>query len=186
MDVAKLESLLEGAEESDTLEFKQAMSWDRNSLVRDILALSNTVDGGHIIIGIEDETLVRQGLNEDQVASFNIETMRDGVRKYADPLVEFRCDIVEDSDGRSFAVIEVNTFSELPVICARGGDDVNEGDIYFRSRRGRPQSSRVSSSSDMREIIENSISRRYRSLRRVGLVPADPPEYDYDAELGDL
>jgi predicted HTH transcriptional regulator len=186
MTTDELEGLLDGAEETDTLEFKGAMNWERHSLTRDILAMANVLDGGTIIIGIEDQTLMRQGLNEEQCASFNIEIMRDQVAPYAHPDVEFRCEIVPDRQALQFAVIQVSPFRDIPVICARDAPGLNAGDIYFRSRRRRPESVRISSSSEMRDIIEAAIVRRSSNLRRVGLVPITLNSFDYEAELEGL
>ena len=186
MTTDELESLLDGAEETDTLEFKGAMSWERYSLTRDILAMANVLDGGTIIVGIEDQTLARQGLGDDQCSSFNIEEMRDQVAPFAHPEVEFRCEIVTDRIGLQFAVIQVSPFRDIPVICAKDAKGLNAGDIYFRSRRRRPESVRISSSTEMRDIIEAAIVRRSANLNRVGLVPATLDRYDYESELGGL
>ncbi len=198
MTTDELEALIEGGEETDSLEFKGAMTWDVRTLVRDILAMANVIDGGRIVIGVEDETFVRQGLLEDQVQSYNLDIMRDQVAPYADPNVQFRCAIVTGQDGLRFAVIDVASFETVPVLCRRDGPDVNRGDIYFRSRSGRPSSARVNNSSDMRDIIEAATMRSARRLGRLGFVansatvhpiaePFDAVQlYDYDAELGDL
>lgn len=181
-----LESLLAGAQETDTVEFKAAMSWDAKTFVKDILAMANVIDGGAIIIGVEDASFVRQGLTARQIATYDYDIMRDQIDPYADPRVIFTKQIVQDAAGRSYAVIEVAPFEEMPVICARDGADVHRGVIYVRSRSRRPESARVSRTEDMREIIESSISRRSRSLRRAGFVPATEVQHALDAELGDL
>jgi predicted HTH transcriptional regulator len=182
----ELEALLEGSEETPTLEFKGPMTWDKHSLAKDILAMVNVPDGGIIVFGIEDETLRRLGLSSDQAASFNQDEMRDQIAPYADPHVVFRCEIVTDRAGLRYAVLQVSPFEEIPVVCRRNGPDVKEGVIYFRSQERRPQSAPVGSSSDMRSIIETSIVRRLRSLRRIGFSEKPALAYDYDAELGGL
>jgi predicted HTH transcriptional regulator len=186
MDTEVLESLLEGAEETDSLEFKGAMAWDKATLVKDILAMANVLDGGRIVIGVEDRTFVRQGLSPEDLATYDIDIMRDQIAPFADPLVVFSRVIVEDRNGINYVVIEVSPFEEIPVICKRDGADVQAGTIYYRSRAQRPQSARVATSSDMREIIESSVSRRMRQLRRMGFVAEPEVGYDYDAELGGL
>ena len=186
MTTDEFEALLEGAEETDTLEFKGAMTWAAPDLAKDILALTNTVDGGRIVIGIEDQTLARQGLNEEQVQSYNADIMRDQMRGYADPSVTFSVEMVTDRQGLSFVVITVATFPDIPVLCARDGNGLIRGAIYYRSRSGRPASAQVSNSTDMRLIIETGVARRLRNLRRVGIIPEPPVDDRYDAELGEL
>lgn len=186
MDTATLEALLEGSAETPSLEFKGAMEWDYKSLTRDILAMANVQDGGRIIVGVVDETFERQGLTEQQIASFKIDIMKDQVSPYADPFVSFEVEFPTDAAGRKYAVISVAPFAELPVICAKGGQDVKEGDIYFRSADKRPQSARVASSHDLRDIIERSIVRRRNKLIQIGLIEQPDADALLNAELGNL
>jgi predicted HTH transcriptional regulator len=181
----ELETVLEGAEETDALEFKTAMDWHQ-SLIRDILAMANVQDGGRIIIGIEDGTYARIGLTDGQIATYDTETMQDRVAAFADPRVEFRTEVVSDRQGLRFVVIDVRSFATIPVICRRDGADLNEGDIYYRSRTGRPASARVKVSADMRDIIEVAINRSRKRLARIGFNPETEGGPDYDQELGGL
>jgi predicted HTH transcriptional regulator len=184
----QLERLLDGAEETDTLEFKGPMAWDRKSLVKDILAMANVIDGGLIIVGVEDVTYRRLGLSDAEVDTFDIEVMRDQIAPFADPRVTFRCGIVADARGLRYAVIEVSPFDDLPVICRRDGADVEAGTIYFRTRRGRARSARVDSSSDMRDIIERAAVSSARRLARIGFVASEAHPIDdaFDSELDGL
>ena len=186
METHEFEALLDGAQETDNLEFKGAMLWNCGQLVKDILAMANVADGGLIVVGIEDQTLQRQGLSDEQVASYDPEIMRDQVAPFADPHVIFTSEIVSDNEGRRFAVINVRPFEEIPVVCRRDSADVHAGTVYFRSRARRPRSARVDNSTDMREIILRAASLSANALRRVGFEPIAIPAYDYDAELGDL
>jgi predicted HTH transcriptional regulator len=186
MNSDQLEQLIEGQQETDSVEFKAAMLWDHKSLIKDILALSNTIDGGVIIIGIEDRTFHRQGVTQEMIDSYDIDIMKDQVAPFADPRVVFSKKIVQDLGGLDYVVIEVSTFDDLPVICARDGTGLHAGTIYFRSRSARPASARVSNSSDLREILEASIVRRTRQLRRTGFVLAKSSQHDFESELGGL
>jgi predicted HTH transcriptional regulator len=181
----EFEALLDGTEESDVLEFKGPMVWHQ-SLIKDILAMANVQDGGRIVIGIADRTYQRIGLTAAQAASYDLEAMQDRVASFAEPRVEFRIDKVADRSGMIFAVIDVRPFETTPVICRRDGADLNEGDIYYRSRTGRPSSARVKSSADMRDIIEVAITRSRRRLSSIGFLSKEEAGYDYDTELGGL
>jgi predicted HTH transcriptional regulator len=186
LDTQAFEAMLDGAEETDSLEFKAAIAWDRNALVKDILAMANIIDGGRIIIGIADGSFQRQGLTEEQLQTYKIDTMRDAVAPFADPRVIFRREVVTDRNGLQYIVIEVSPFEDFPVICCRDGADVTAGTIYFRSRSRRPQSARVASSTEMRDIIERSAALSMRRLARLGFVAKPENTYDYDAELRGL
>lgn len=116
MTTDELEALLEGAEETDALEFKAAMGWHQ-SLIQDILAMANVQDGGRIVIGIADGTYLRTGLTDEQIASYDIETMQDRVAAFSDPRVEFRSEVVSDHRGLRFILLEVRPFETTPVVC---------------------------------------------------------------------
>lgn len=187
MDINEIESLLDGAEETDRLEFKQAMDWDRKTFVKDILAMANVQDGGRIIIGVKDETFERQGMTDEQIATYKIDDMRDQIAPFADPHVVFRAIEVKDRQNLRYIVIDVSPFDEFPVICKRDSDDVKCGVIYFRSRAQKPQSARISSSNDMREIVDRSVIRRMRTMMSLGYTAAtEQPKHDFDDELGGL
>jgi predicted HTH transcriptional regulator len=186
MSPEALEAALVGAQETDSIEFKAAVFWDSKVFVKDILAMANVIDGGVIIIGVEDGTFARQGMTDPQIASYDIDIMRDQIDPYADPKVIFTKQVVNDSGGLAYVVIEIAPFEELPVICARDGHDVHNGSIYFRSRARRAASARVDRAEDMREIVESSISRRLRNLRRAGFIPDLNLQNDLDDELGGL
>lgn len=167
----ELDELLQGSHESDTLEFKRAMDWDLG-LVKDILAMANVQDGGRIVIGIEDQTLVRQGLSQEQLDSFTPDIMMDRVAVFADPHVSFSVDKVPDTTGLHFVVITVAAFERTPVICAKDGGVQNElqrGAIYYRSKTGRPKSARVAHANDMRDIIERAAIQTMRHFQNLGL-----------------
>lgn len=201
MTTEELEELLQGAQESDSLEFKGAMGWDLG-LVKDILAMANVQDGGRIVIGIEDETLVRQGVSQEQLDSFIPDTMMDRVGTFADPHVSFSVEKVSDTAGLSFVVITVAPFERTPVICARDGvrNELQAGTIYYRSKTGRPKSARIDNANDMRDIIERATIQTMRHFHNLGLeakaidaaAPADVTDLAakmagiFDEELGGL
>lgn len=188
MTTEELEELLEGADETDALEFKQAMAWE-SGLVKDILAMANIADGGRIIIGIEDETYARQGLSVEQLATFNPDQMKDVVGSFADPFVEFSVSKATDKDNLSFVIIAVAPFSLSPVICKKDGGNKNElrkGDVYFRSKTRRPCSERISNSSEMRDLLDRATVLRMRYLQGLGLQTTPAARYDFDKELDGL
>jgi predicted HTH transcriptional regulator len=156
MTTEELEQLLEGSGESQRLEFKQACLWDEKIFAKHILALSNVQDGGHIVIGIEDGTLLRQGLTDDQITSFNHEIMRDQLAKYADPHVNFNVNVVKDKNAKTFVVIQVFPFEEIPVISRINSEPagMRAACIYYRNKNKRVESGPVSNSYDLRDIIK--------------------------------
>jgi predicted HTH transcriptional regulator len=186
LQTEELEVLLDGAEETPSLEFKGPMNWSAPSIAKDILAMANIQDGGRIIFGVEDGTFKRIGLSQEQINTFIIDTMKDQIAEYADPYVSFGVTIASDRNGLRYAVLTVSPFDEFPVICKRENADVQRGTIYCRPPNQKAQSARVSNSNDMREIVELAVVRRMRRLQRLGFAVPESDMAALDEELGGL
>ncbi len=186
MNTDALESFLEGGCETERIEFKRAGNWDKDLLVKDILALSNVIDGGYIIVGVEDATFLRQGVTPAQKETYNIDIMRDQVSPYADPCVNFRVFTPKDKDGREFVVIRVYQFEELPVICKKDGRDIVAGRIYYRNSNRRVESGPISSSYDMRNIILAATVRMMQKMHQIGFTGATSFKEELNNELEGL
>jgi predicted HTH transcriptional regulator len=94
MTLEELESRLEGRTETQTFEVKGPCDWNAPSLAKDILAMANVKDGGIIVIGIEDNTFNRIGVNTAQRDTYNLDTMKDQIAPYADPNVDFKKEVL--------------------------------------------------------------------------------------------
>lgn len=186
MTTEELEAKLEGQTETTTLEFKGDMAWNVQSLAKDILAMSNVQDGGYIIFGIEDGTFTRQGVTATNKATFNFDEMKDQMASFADPFVDFRLEFPQDKDGKNYVVIRVLPFREVPVICRKNGSDVKAGAVYYRNTNGRPQSAAVSSSNDMRDIIEVATVKMMQRKTALGFAVQPGDKQILDNELQGL
>ncbi len=188
MDIAEFEALVEGAEESQSLDFKAPCNWNVRTFVKDILAFANVQDGGFIVIGFNDGTFDRVGVTDAQAESFSQETMQDQVANYTDPFVTFNVyNNIVDANGLRFVVIRIVEFPEVPVVCKADGGDVNLGRVYYRSRRRRPESEPVSNSFDMRDILDRAALKMMLKRRAQGYTAEQVEENNiYDEELGGL
>lgn len=151
------------------------MSWhDRESralIARAVLALSNTRDGGVIVVGVSESTsdsFELVGLGDDESGSFTQDGVSSFVNEYADPPVSVsvtRCDV----DGKAVVVIQVPEFEELPTVCRKDGPKgLKRGAVFTRPRRVR-ESASVANQTEMREILERAIDRGIRrQLERFG------------------
>lgn len=184
--------------ETRNIEFKGGGNWNDNSfqgkIIRGILALSNTRDGGNLIIGVRQQgaTLVAEGVSSIDLPSWNEENVLRKVSEYADPPVEIRINF-SSFEGKTFVVIAVEEFRELPTVCRKSGTHLAEGALYVRPFR-KPESTPVPSQNEMRELLDMAVEKRLRklmaSLNRAGLplaVPTPPSASAlYDAEGSDL
>jgi len=171
--------LIEAAHESRNIEFKPAFSWiDDNSfwlrdkILRTILGLVNTPDGGYIVIGIEEDENKRPvfiGLNENQINSFSYDDMKGKVDGFSSPNINFDVSMASYQE-KKFVVIKVEEFDDMPIICRKDSQSENilkRGVIYCRSRSGPPQTMPVTEV-EMRELMEIAVDKQQEKLRRRG------------------
>jgi hypothetical protein len=188
-----LKTLLGRRTELKNLDYKALMNWatasneEKCELVKDILAMMNTQDGGQIIIGVEDKTCDPIGLTEADFTSFDPTRVNDFLRKYTDPPAF--CEVQKLTfDGKKFIVIDVLGFPDVPIICKTDANSsankpiLKRGGVYIRT--DKPSSELVSSAEEMRELMGRALLKRGDQLLRTihGLMSGRPitPQYELD------
>jgi predicted HTH transcriptional regulator len=156
--------------------------------------MSNIRDGGYLILGFEQDnnTFRPTGAKEADISTFNYDNVKSFVSEFADPYVEFFMEVITDEkDNKKFLVFTINEFNEIPVICKRDGlEHLEKGTIYTRSRR-MPETVRVPTNAEMREIIDMAIEKGIRKYietsYRGGLqIRAFTQEDEYEKELENI
>lgn len=195
------ELILRGREERN-LEYKASMDWKENAtqmkVVKACLAFSNTRDGGALVFGMKelsDESYEIEGMSENHFNSFNQDDVQTIVHQYADPNVHLTVyKKLIDIEGifKSFVVIQVTPFSDIPVVCRKNGSEVKRGEIYTRPYH-KNESVPVPGETEMREIldvaIDSGIKKFHERLQRAGLSvnsAAEISKKKFDDELGGL
>ncbi len=179
----EFKKMIEIGYELRRIEFKAPFAWDneelslwlREKVIRGILGLANTKDGGDIIIGIEekdDKAIELVELTEKQIKSFNYDLIKNIVDSYASPSVEF--DIVEGKHSvKRFLTIRVREFDDIPIICRKNGQHkgkiLEQGNIYCRSRSGSPATITVTEK-ELREILELAVDKNMQGLKKRGYI----------------
>jgi predicted HTH transcriptional regulator len=164
-------------------------------VIRAILGMANKPDGGVVVIGVEDDdkSLNALGLSTDQDATWTYDDLHSSVSNYADPYVDFNVDHVM-LDGKRFIAIEVQEFSESPVLCKRDYEKtLRKGALYVR-RRGKNETVEVPSHVEMREVIDRaaeiSARKMLRLATRLQAAPSAPPRpsdlEQFNSEAQDL
>jgi hypothetical protein len=185
-----LSGLIQWPREERNLEFKSSMSWSDSAtkikLVKSILAMANLRDGGHIVVGVDrqpDDNYLPQGMKEEHVASFVQDHLSSCLSEYADPYIEVTL-VKHRIADKTFCVIRVNEFAELPVLCKKdGAGGLRRGALYTRPRR-MVETVEVPSLVEMREVLDLAVEKRHRAFlhqaQRMGFVQI--PETDEFAE----
>lgn len=174
------------------MEFKKSVPWGRGEfkfrIVRSVLAFSNVRDGGAIIIGVKeiDDGFELTGIKKHHLDSYDEDEIRAKVATYADPYARCRLEVHRDDADNQYAVIDIEQFDTVPVICAQDGPcNLYEGVIYTRTRR-IPESAPVPSQTEMREILdmatEAQLRRHYERQQRIGARPSGPSDAERFAE----
>lgn len=123
--------------EEDYLDFKE--KWpDKEKMIKHILAIAN-YGGGCIVFGVEqkeDGTFETKGLNKfKDYAELNNE-----VKKYIPSSLKYYLKdfTYENSEyeamkGKKFQILIIeNNPYDLPFVCCKDGNNINDGDIYIR------------------------------------------------------
>lgn len=160
----ELTPIVKHGKERPDLDYKGPTNWsewprrEKAELVRDMMALANSDIPGYIVIGATDMgSVVRSydGLNDDQIKSFDASKIADKIKRYANPEVRFEL-YKPDVDGNRYVVIRVLPFQSVPHICIKScGDVLEEAAIYVRGEGAR--TIKVPSAEYMRRLVDRAI-----------------------------
>lgn len=166
-----IKQLLAIKTETKNLDYKESLNWESGpkdlklEMVKDILAMANTQDGGKIVFGVRDNDFEFIGMPEDDFKSFDQSKVNDLLHKYTDP--NHSCQVYKHSiDGKYLVIIQVPEFVEAPIICKT---DVNssvdrtklilkEGQIYVRTDKATSEV--IPSAQEMRELLGRALTKK--------------------------
>ncbi|MDD3236674.1 MAG: ATP-binding protein [Candidatus Gastranaerophilales bacterium] len=159
--------LISNKQETKNCDFKDSFSWtdlDRNhqcEIIKDIIAMANTKDGGQIVIGIEDRTWIIKGLSKEQLKSYDVTQINNLLHEYTDP--KHSCTIKQvQIEDKELIVIEVPEFTEDIIITKKDSSCIQRGRIYIRTDAA--SSEMVPSNHEMRELIGRAITKKGDNL----------------------
>ena len=196
-DGPDIDGLIARGREAPNLEYKQSMPWDdlnlKLKLVKAALAFANTRDGGYIVIGMEqlaDDRYEPQGMTPEHLAGYTLDKVQTEVNRYAAPFVSLDA-TPHKYGGKTFFVIAVDPFEDVPVICTRDAETrdaevvLRRAAIYTRSRR-MVSSAPIDNPDDMRALIDLATDRAVARLRARGILqsvaPSAPTDEDWFTE----
>jgi predicted HTH transcriptional regulator len=146
-------------------------------VVRAVLAMSNTQDGGLVVIGVSETEGVLDpiGLDGATLRTWRHDDIAAGAAEYADPFVSFETTVVP-FQGKQFIALRVREFESVPVLCKKQYDIkekqrgkpkvttiLRRGACYVRTRT-KPESREIDSHVEMRELIRLAAEKNLREL----------------------
>jgi hypothetical protein len=164
-----LRRILRKGYETKDFDYKGPVQWDasdkkdRCELVKDILAMANTL-GGHIVIGVSEvpNGWNWEGVSDAQSKTFDSTKINAFVQTYSDPPINTRVHKVQDA-GKNYVIIEVPRFPDTPHICQKAFPDVlADRALYVRTDNN--ESAPVRSSADFRIIIGRAVQNKSDEL----------------------
>lgn len=198
-----LRQLLKVRTESKNLDYKEAFNWatfskdDKHEIVKDILAMANTLDGGKIVFGVQDSDFDPVGLKKEDFESFDTTKINDLLHNFTEP--KHTCQVFKQQvDGKYFVIIDVPEFKEVPIVCkndafSKTGNPqrqiLRRGQIYIRTEKASTE--QILSADEMRELIGRAFVKKgdellgyiERLIKGKALSPTDESDKKFDNEI---
>lgn len=197
----EIRDLLAKKSESANLDYKEGFAWTKDNrdkkyeLVRDLMAMANTKDGGKILFGVRDDDFEFVGVTDDIYTSIDPNNVVQMLHANASPKVT--CAILKwELEGKKLVVFDVAEFEDVPIICTstiRTADNsrviLRKGSMYIRTSAATTEE--ISSPDEMRELIGRAMTRRgdelLRTIQRLisgkPLVPEASAKELYEKEM---
>lgn len=176
MTEQEIRNLLAQKSETANLDYKEGFVWTKDNrdkkyeLVRDLMALANTKDGGKILFGVRNADFEFVGVAEDIYKSIDPNNVVQMLHDKASPKIN--CSISkQEIDGKKLVVFDVAEFEDVPVICTdtvKSEDNarmiLRKGALYFRTTAAATEE--ISSAEEMRNLVSRAMTRRGDELLR--------------------
>ena len=195
ISIERIRELIQLGNENRNLDYKGAFSWadagadEKCEIAKDVLAFSNTRDGGVILIGVHDKSGVLEGLTEEQHGSFDQTKFNNFVQRYTDPRHTANVHRVV-IDEKRVVVIDIPEFADVPILCARDANSSsNPSKLILRraalyKRTDRATSEAVEDAEEMRELLNRGLLRRQDELLKAFKQIVQPSPLDRTFEPG--
>ncbi|QDT24415.1 helix-turn-helix domain-containing protein [Gimesia chilikensis] len=198
----ELKRLIETSGESDNIDFKGPMTWDKSTqsakLAKVIVSFANSRDGGAIVIGRSEVNgqFEITGLTEDEAISFETTRVASWINSRFSPPVRLVCSSIE-YECKRLEVISVAQFEDIPIICTKPLLDptdsrkelLKQGTIYVRNQNA--ESAPLKTVEEFRTLIGLATSRQGDQmlsmfdsiLKGKPILPVENHQERYEAEL---
>ena len=201
MTESEILDLIRRKSETAHLDYKAGFEWKKDNkdlqlgLLRDMMAMANSQDGGTIILGVEDGTYNLVGISRATMESLDQTNIGQMLYSYSEPKLNFELQKARIDDN-DIVVIRVSEFEDSPIICTESvcGKDptkpiLRRGAVYIRTTAA--QTEEIASSEEMRQLLSRAMLKRgdelLRSIEQIikgkPLVPTEETVNLYQAEI---
>lgn len=155
--------------ESANLDYKEGFAWSQANrdlkyeLIRDLMAMANTKDGGTVVFGVRDSDFEFVGVADDIYHSIDPNNVIQMLHAHSSP--KANCSVIKrEIDGRKLVILQVPEFTDTPIICTdtiKGSDQsiiLRKGAIYIRTSAA--QTTEIPSADEMRELLGRAMTRK--------------------------
>lgn len=170
----EIRDLLAKKSETANLDYKEGFAWTKDNrdkkyeLVRDLMAMANTKDGGKVVFGVRNTDFEYVGVADEIYRSIDPNNVVQTLHANASP--KANCSIVKrELDVRKVVVFDVAEFSDVPIVCKdtiKSEDQsrtiLRKGAIYIRTSAAATQE--ISSAEEMRDLVGRAMIRRGDAL----------------------
>jgi len=190
----ELRRLIGEKTETRSVDFKERFNWAeakraaKLAIIKDILAMANSEDGGTIVFGVRDQDRMVVGLSEGDFNSFDETRIHDLAREYGQPSCAFRI-VRGEMEGKRIIGIMVAEFEEDPILCKKDYHDaesnqqiLRQGALYVRTNGARTEE--VRTVEDMRRLLGRAMLKKRDSLLSAieGMIKGRPTRPTEDSQ----
>ena len=198
---SEIEKLIQKKSETANLDYKEGFKWHRENrnlqfeLIRDLMAMANTRDGGTIIIGVEDGSFELKGVNSEIRNSLDQTDIAQMLHRYGKPKARIEVQKQRIS-GKFVVVINVVEFKDAPIICTESIQSSNPKELILRKgavyiRTSAATTEEISFEEDMRDLLGRAMLKRgdelLRNIEKIikgkPLIPTEKTESLYQKEI---
>lgn len=178
VDDSEIKELLALGHETRGVEFKQSGSSDDKAymarVVKACLGMSNTVNGGRILLGADDGPTgpIPNGMCSAHRTTWSHDLVLPRISEYTDPRIELTVRQATVG-GKGYVLLTIPEFPQIPILCAKDYPGIlRKGACYVRTFR-MSETTEIPTQQEMRSMIdlavEKALGRYVETAGRAGV-----------------
>ena len=161
--------------ETANVDYREGFPWTnanldkKYELVKDLMAMANTKDGGRVIVGVRNKTFELVGVAHDVYETFDANNVVQMAHDNAEPKIV--CHVSKHViDDKRLIVLDVEEFDDTPIICTNTIKSsetkprmiLREAAVYVRTSAATTEE--ITSPVEMRSLLGRALAKKKESL----------------------